>query len=478
MRRLHTEVRLTSRRLVPLGILSRYVARQLWRPFLLGFAVVTFLLTLELLLDYLDLFLGKGISLLIVGKLFLLGLGWMIALSVPCGVLVAVLMAYGQMSQDNEITAMRASGINLVATMLPTLFLASLVAILLALFNNFILPDTNHAFANIVGEIQRTRPSAEIQEGIFIDDFEGYDLFVGKLDDRSGEMSDVLIVDTSDSGAGPRTIRARHGLLSFVAERNEVVLSLRDGEIHEADPHAKDGRYRRLVFGEQTMHLAGATEALARAVRRSRGQREMSVGDMKREIETLEKDYRRSRADVDSSLARLGVASPEELPPIDEAEMRPRGARRILAGALALIAGRGKTDAPPEISAAKRRQIEELKIKLLQAKGIRKQIDSFRVEIQKKFSIPVACVVFVLIGAPLGMRARRGGLAAGFLSVVFFLFYWACLIGGEQLADRGLAPPWLAMWFANLLLGPLGIYLTLRIATTGPPQPAARRRRA
>ncbi|MDT8325272.1 MAG: LptF/LptG family permease, partial [Bacteroidota bacterium] len=94
-----------------------------------------------------------------------------------------------------------------------------------------------------------------------------------------------------------------------------------------------------------------------------------------------------------------------------------------------------------------------------------KQMDRFLVEIYKKYSIPVACLVFVLIGAPLGMMARRGGFGVGAgLSLGFFLFYWACLIGGEKLADRGALSPFWGMWVANIILGIMGILLTIRVA--------------
>jgi lipopolysaccharide export system permease protein len=92
-----------------------------------------------------------------------------------------------------------------------------------------------------------------------------------------------------------------------------------------------------------------------------------------------------------------------------------------------------------------------------------KQIDMYLVEIYKKYSIPFACVIFVLIGAPLGMITRKGGfgVAAG-MSLGFFLLYWACLIGGEKLADRELLSPFLSMWAANIVLGSAGIYLVFR----------------
>ncbi len=459
---------MTSRRLVPLGILSRYLSRQLVRPFMIGFFVVTFLLSLDLLLDYLDLFLGKGIPLWTVGRLFILGLGWMIALSVPCGILVAVLMAYGQMSQDNEITALRASGINPFYTMAPALTIALVTAAGLALFNNYVLPETNHAFANLAAQIHRIRPTAQIQEGIFIDDFKGYNLFIRELEDRTGEMRDVLIIDGSENRRSPRTILAKEGLLEYLADQNAISLTLRRGTIHEIDPSAQDSRYRRLTFEEQTMVLTGASDAIENAVRSNRGQREMSVTAMNKKILSFQEELSTFAAQIDSSLAQLEVDDPSELPPLDVAELEPKGITRVLR----TIQGWFGRDLPtppeiPTITIEKRRKIEELRIRILQADAVQKRIDQYRVEIQKKFSIPFACIVFVFLGAPLGMRARRGGITVGFLSVAFFLFYYLCLIGGEQLADRGLLSPWLAMWAPNIVLGAAGAVLTYRIARIG-----------
>ena len=95
--------------------------------------------------------------------------------------------------------------------------------------------------------------------------------------------------------------------------------------------------------------------------------------------------------------------------------------------------------------------------------GIQKQIDSYEVEIYKKYSIPFACLIFALIGAPLGYRVRKGGfgIAAGF-SLLFFLVYWASLIGGEKLADRDLVSPFLGMWLVNIVLGIFGLYLMFK----------------
>jgi lipopolysaccharide export system permease protein len=92
-------------------------------------------------------------------------------------------------------------------------------------------------------------------------------------------------------------------------------------------------------------------------------------------------------------------------------------------------------------------------------------MNNFSVEIHKKYSLPIACIIFVLIGAPLGTMTRRGGfgVAAG-ISLTFFLIYWACLIGGEKLAIRGYLSPFLAMWGANFIMGSFGLFILYKSA--------------
>jgi lipopolysaccharide export system permease protein len=102
---------------------------------------------------------------------------------------------------------------------------------------------------------------------------------------------------------------------------------------------------------------------------------------------------------------------------------------------------------------------------LFQIDMLSKQIDQYWVEIHKKYSIPTACIVFVLVGVPLGIMSRRGGFGtAATLSLGFFVLYWACLIGGEKLADRDIVSPFVGMWSANIIVGAIGVYLTARSA--------------
>ncbi len=445
-------------------LIERYILKQLARPFLLGVFVVTFLLSMDFLLDYLDLFLGKGIDLGSVLKLFFLGLGWMLALSVPCGVLVGVLMTYGRLAQDSEIIAMRASGISPLRAVRPTIVAGLALFVAMVFFHNDVLPDMNHAFANLMLAINKKRPTVEIQEGVFIDSFPGYNLFIGNLDDRTGLMRDILIYDSSRKDEAPRTIRARRGRLEFDPATGVLSLHLEDGEIHEAG-RDRSPVYRKMDFQRQTLNIRVIQEALDQSGRRTRGQRELDIPAMKIKVAELEEERARYDERCRAALEKLGLDSVAELPGVEVA--RPWHLKLA-----ALV--RGRPPAPPALpdsfwTPVNRRLAEEAKLTQMQSTAASKKVSQYWVEIHKKYSIPFACVVFTLVGAPLGIRARRGGLAAGFISVGFFIFYYLCLVGGEQLADRDYADPWLAMWLPNIVLGVLGAWLTAKVCQYRPP---------
>jgi len=452
-------------------ILRRYILKSLVGPFWLGFGIVTFLLTMDMILDLLDLLISKGIPLWTVTRLLVLALGWMVALSIPCGVLVSALMTYGRLSQDNEIIALRASGVHLMRVMLPALAVSVIVGAALALFNNYVLPESNYAYASLMQEISRQRPTAEIREGVMIEDFPGYDLWIGRLDDRTGEMRDVLILDAKNQPESPRTILARTGTLKYRPEDRTLTLTLNDGEVHEADPQSSSGEYRRLHFATQTLNITDGSDRW-KGPKHQRSQREMSVRLMRNEIVRLRREAARQDSLVQQAMVPLNLARPQTLEQLDPSSAPP-SITRALAGVAGKLLGR-RPPRPPDLTADQKRWLELATARHREFDGTNRRINEFRVEIQKKFSIPFACIVFVLVGAPLGMMARRGGLAAAFFSAVFFIFYYICLIGGEQLADRMILPPWLAMWLPNLVLGALGIWLTIRAVVSG--QPARPRR--
>ena len=443
-------------------ILRSYILRQHLVPFLLGFGVVTFILEMDVLFDYLDLVVNRGVAVGIVAQLFVLSLGYIVALSAPCAVLVAVLMTFGRLSQDNEINALRASGVNLGQVLLGPRAASGALAIPLPLFNNHVLPESNHAFANLLIDIGRMRPTVKLQEGVFITDFPGYNMLVQSVNGRTNEMRGITIYQLNPGGP-PTTILAKRGFLSYTPDGRSAVLDLKDGEIHEI-PAEEGGsrRYRRLGFKTHVINIAGAGGFLERTVRDSRGDRELGARELMTVRDSVEAQYRAALMARRRQLVQQGV-------PLDRAaalapEGLPLGAR--LAGLLGRLLGRG--DPLDRLEQSYPQARTEIDMWRLEREALQRRIAHLSVEIHKKFSLPAACVVFVLIGAPLGMRVRRAGPAVAFVSIAFFLFYYLCLVGGEELASRLLLPSWLAMWLPNIVLGVWGLDWTLQACDLKP----------
>jgi lipopolysaccharide export system permease protein len=452
-------------------ILPWYILKQHLVPFLLGFGVVTFIFEMDVLFDYLDLVINRGVPVPAVLQLFVLSLGFVVVLSIPCAVLVAELMTFGRLSQDNEITALRASGVHLFRAILPSLLASVGLAVLLTLFNNYVYPDANHAFANLLVDIHRMRPTVKLQEGVFITDLPGYNMIVKSVNGRTNEMRGITIYQMN-AGGPPTTILAKSGYLTYTPDGRTAVLELSDGEIHEVPPEA-DGprRYHRLVFRRHTIYVQGAGGMLERTMRNSRGDREKSAAALLEERAEVRRQYLASLEARRQHFESVGVTGRDldrlapELAPFGERVRFELGALLHHGDVLAPV-----VDRHPEL-----RMPADLW--RMERDGLRRRMASLSVEVHKKFALPAACIVFVLIGAPIGMRVRRGGPAVAFVSIGFFLFYYICLIGGEDLANRLWLPPWFAIWLANIVLGLLGLDLTARACDIRLPWHRRRRRR-
>jgi len=447
-------------------ILERYVLREHLYPFLIGFSVVIFLLTLDFMFDLVDLAIGKGVGTGVVLELFVLSLGYMVALAFPCAVLIATLATFGRLSQDNEISAMKSTGVNILRVIAAPLWAAAVLGGLLVLFNNEVLPESNHALANLMADVGRKRPTAQILEGVFIDDFIGYSIFVEKVDDRSNRIQGVKIYQLNNN-ARPTTILADWGVIHNSPDGRVMSLELHDGEIHEVPPNEGERTYRRLQFKTHVINIRNVGVDLERRERDARGDREMDLGMMQSSINKLHEDLRGARGRRDQVLHDAGF---QDYPSFVRAMVPHRPARGIqawLRKATRALSSVGVVASPKEETPARFVSpvaADVIQMRQMEVEALERRAQSLEVEVQKKFSIPAACLVFVLVGAPLGIRARRSGMAVAFLSILFFVFYYLCLAGGEELADRRLLSPWVAMWTPNLVIGAIGLLLTLQAA--------------
>lgn len=431
-------------------ILYKHILRAHIGPFLFSILTLIFVFLLQFMIKQLDQLVGKGLSAWVIMELISLSLAWIVVLAVPMSVLVATIMAFGSMASSGEVTAMKSSGVSLYRMMAPVTLVALLVAILLVEFNNDVLPDANHKVASLLRDIRRKKPTLTLQPGVFSQDVQGYSILVRKTFAESNDLEGVTLYDYTNPNLNV-AITAHHGTISFSPDYRKLVMDLRDGEIHQLDL-SEDNSYRRIMFKEHRLIMNAEGFEFERSADNAflRGDRELSARDMLERVDSLKHQSEDARTRIErltlSHYRQYYGDSIAALPP--HIPRAPFVTERWYASAMAR-------------SQSIRSMIrsEEARISY----NVR-QMNSYMVEVHKKYAIPAACLVFVLVGVPLGIMARRGGFGlAAALSFGFFLLYWASLIGGEKLADRGYISPFLGMWFANILIGALGFYLTIRM---------------
>jgi lipopolysaccharide export system permease protein len=425
------------KRLFPRGFLfERYILRALAGPFLFSLTTLMFVFLLQFIMKFIDQLVGKGLTAWVIIELVALSLAWMLVLAVPMSVLVATLMAFGDLSSRNEITAMKAGGVSTYRMLLPAALAAGVIALLLVEFNNYVLPESNHRLKTLTMDIRRKKPTINLRDGVFSSDIPGYSMLVRKTYENSNDLDGVTLFDCTNPGLAV-VITAEHGTISFSSDYRTLLLDLRIGEIHQLDLQ-QPALYRMIRFERHriAMNVEGFDFTRSSESVIQRGDRELGARAMLAVVDSLSGLRDSLGADLRAQVAANPAFNP------DTASVAVRAGQRDMR-----TLGTAITN-------------DVYRMEMLD-----RQIDQFMVEVHKKYSIPVACLVFVLVGVPLGIMARRGGFGtAATLSLGFFVVYYACLIGGEKLADRDLLSPAVGMWSANALIGLVGLLLTIRAA--------------
>ncbi|MBN1348189.1 LptF/LptG family permease [candidate division KSB1 bacterium] len=446
-------------------ILPRYIIRQHIGPFVFGCLVITLLFLLNLIFRELGRFLSKGLDILTVIEFFFLNLAWIIALSVPMAVLTATLMAFGRLSADNEITAIKASGISLYRIIAPVLIASTGLAIFLIWFNNNVLPDFNHRVRVLTSNITTKRPTIDIEPGVMLQ-MDNFNLMVQKiLEEKEGFslVRNIVIFDKSNPRYN-KTIAAERAEILVDADNDQVLLTLYNGEMHEIE-WAKLENYRSLKFPRHSLSIIVPNMKLNRIESEYYGDREKSAQVMLKEVRGNRQQILKKSAQLNAIiLPALNRFLELELP---DSLQQNDGINYRLAGSTKPYAYLPKWKQPE--SNRIERLISEHRKLLQKVKNEKSLIANYTrknhvllVEVHKKYSIPVACIVFIIIGAPLGILSRRGNMAvSGGIGLFFFILYWAFLIAGEELADRQFISPAVAMWAPNVIVGLFGVYLVV-----------------
>ncbi|MBI5323987.1 MAG: LptF/LptG family permease [Ignavibacteriae bacterium] len=435
-------------------LLSLYVLRNHAAPFFFGVVLVIFLFLFQFILKSIDQLIGKGLDTWVIIQLIVLNIAWMVVLAVPIGVLFSTLMAFGSMSSSHEITIFKSSGASLWRMMTPVLISGAILTLALFWFNDEVLPEANHRAKVLMSDITRKKPTFTIEAGQFSNAIDGYTILARSVDSLRGTLKGVTIYDNTKP-QGLNIVSADSGGAKFTPDETKLMLDLYKGEIHQF--YNNDVRnYRKVEFEKYQIMMNASGFSLTRSSEDaiSRGDREMHIRDMQKIVDE----------------ARVSGVQVEKT-----ANKQFERQFKYLIGKENLSARRyeredEETDGTSLRTALKNASkridflISSVNSSMMRKADYELRAKQYIVEIQKKYAIPFACLVFILVGCPLGIITRGGnfGFSAA-ITLGFYILYWACLIGGEKFADRGIMSPVLSMWLGNIIVGVLGLYLTIRV---------------
>lgn len=444
--------------------ISRYILRAHIGPFFFGALTVMFVFLLQFLINFLPQLVGKGLGAWIITQLIALNLAWMVTLAVPMGILVASLMAFGNLGSTNEITIIRSGGGSLLVMMRPMLIAGVLLSLWLYWFNDVVLPDANYRAQMLMVDIQRKKPTFVVDKGQFSTQIDGYSILSRNIDTAQGCMLGVTIYDNTSVDL-MNVVSADTGRINFSTDYSKIVLMLTNGEIHQMNQQNM-GDYRRIKFEQHRIIMDASGFAFSRTDERfySRGDRTMRIADMRQIVVESEKNILLSQQNI----AKMMTIQTKYVSGIrDSTQPELRGIAIAQDSAAQALAAKPLTrkEAAWRVENRVAGVFSSLDNDMFQIRDRRMTTNKYLVEIHKKYVIPAACLIFVLIGCPLGIMTRRGNFGiSGAITLVFYVIYWIFLMTGERLADRGMMPPWLSMWLADIVLGAFGLFLMWRVS--------------
>ena len=506
-------------------ILHRYVLKEHVGPLTFAMTALTSILLLQYIGKHFGELVGKGLPTIVIAEFFGLSVPLTVALTLPMAVLVATLYAFSRLAAENEITALKASGVSLVSVLKPVLWAALGVTVVMIGFNDQVLPRSNHRLAVLQRDIAQKKPTFGLREQVINEVSPGkLYLRAGHLDEASNMMREVTIYDMADP-TRRRTIYADSGNMRMSKGMTDLELTLYNGNMQDV-PTANPDELQRLYFNVDQIRVRGVGNQFQKTTADAyKSDREMTVCEMQQAQDKARRDHDAALKDFETKLGALKKVKATLSKDVLNANTGVPwdiGLGRLYCNGLALLApkpvkaqgvsttprvmvkqsasstsqnapstsqsasstaatsvpgpGRlrpgslipdvnkgaiqGQTASTPDVV-----QIEGLRIRLQDDAQL---MNSYGVEIHKKFALAVACFVFVLLGAPIALRFPRGGVGLTIgVSLFVFALYYVCLIAGESIAKRGLMPAVVSMWMANVIFALIALWMLTKMGHEG-----------
>lgn len=442
--------------------------------FAMTFFIVLFIVLMQFLWKYVDELVGKGLEISVIAELFFYAAVSMVPMSLPLAILLASLMTFGNFGEKFELTAMKASGISLLRVMLPLIILVSSISVGAFFFQNDVLPRAQVKMWTLLFSIKQKSPETEIIPGVFNSQIPNYNVFVKDKDQNTGMLRGVMIYGVSGGGANATILVADSAHLSLTKDRRYMFLHLFNGEqfenLREQLPGDRNVPFRREEFLDKQVLIpfdvnfnrldddqmrkqyVGKNISELRQTIDSVSAKVDSVGDVYAvELQMLRyggltKDIERG---TNKPMPYRPVAMPAKVPDLDS-----------------ILAAMPANQASDLLQTARRSALlkaDEYEFKSLNMAEENKSIRRHQIELIKKFTLSVACLIFFFIGAPLGAIIRKGGIGTPLvISVLLFLVYYIIDNTGYKMARDGRWPVYVGMWISTAVLAPLGIFATYK----------------
>jgi lipopolysaccharide export system permease protein len=493
-------------------ILHRYVLKEHVGPLTFALTALTSILLLQYIGKHFGELVGKGLPAFVIAEFFALSIPLTVALTLPMAVLVATLYAFSRLAAENEITALKASGVSLVSVLKPVLWAAVGVTFVMIAFNDQVLPRSNHKLAVLQRDIAQKKPTFGLREQVINEVSPGkFYLRAGHIDESSNLMREVTIYDMADATV-KRTIYADSGNMRMVHNMSDLELLLYHGNTEDV-PINTPGELRRLYFDVDLVRVKGVGNQFQKTTAESyKSDREMTVCEMQQAQDRARRDHDLARREftqrvpeikklkgpLSQDLVKVNLNPPWDIglgrlycklfSSLAPKQAKAQGVSSTPRATITTTNASSKstqapimkpgiqsparpsnpvpttgqaTPPPPAVDAATLAELEGLRLRLIDSAQL---MNSYGVEIHKKFALAVACFVFVLLGAPIALRFPRGGVGLTIgVSLFVFALYYVCLIAGESVAKRGMMPAVVSMWMANVLFGLVALWLLSRM---------------
>ena len=445
--------------------------------FVMTFLICLFIVLMQFLWRYIDDLVGKGLGIGVIGELFFYAALTMVPMALPLAILLASLMTFGNLGERFELTAMKASGISLLHTMRPLIVLMVLVAIGAFFFQNNVLPVAQTKMWTLLYSVRQKSPELDIPEGVFYDQIPGFNLFVKEKDRNTGMLRDVMIYDVSRGFENARVILSDSATLSMT-DKTHLFLRLYAGEQFEnlreasATVSQRDMPYRQESFDHKEILIQ--FDANFNRMDES-GMRNQYVGKNMAELQATIDSVNLRIDSIGSIYATNIKENPYFNIPYMEAVYEGKDRRMVRQRPVTLtepididsvFEGSSTSFKKSYLTQAlvkAKRMRQDYEFKSYSMEDDLRTIRRHGIELMKKFTLSLACIVFFFIGAPLGAIIRKGGLGMPLvISVFLFIFYYIIDNTGIKLARDGRLEVWEGMWLSSAVLLPLGIFFTYK----------------